>query len=1194
MGGAFEAINCGGLNGNTTISITADLIEPGTIALNAWTENPAGSNYTLLIKPDASTLRTISGTLTYSASLPALIRTNGASRFTIDGQAGKYLTFRNTTPSPAATAGTILFNNSSTSCYLKNSTIECNARSTLYGTVAIGNTGNNAVEISGNDVRDATAGTTGPLPGVGIYCASATSSLSILNNNVYNFNNYGMLIVSAANGAVISGNSIFFNSPTAPTSAQSCIYLMPTTFNHLVTNNYIGGQAPLCQGNAWNYPGTADFTGMFTNGNNAGAVTVSNNIISNIAMSSSGASNFYGIRIGNGLFNITNNTVGSVSVAGSISCAGTGNVYGLYLSSPNPANTAENNIFGNWSFTAASGTPSAYGMYVFSVNARKNKIFGISAANAALTPVIYGIHTSNMNTIVNEFSNNIITLDGGAATNPTIKGFGNNHLDDMNLKLYYNTIIISGPPTGTSSTYAYINENKTNLDFKNNIFVNLRGAGGTGKHYAIHMLSAPTVFNVDYNDFYSVAGPLSHYQAFDQANLADWQTITGQDAHSISTDPLFVSSTDQHPRQPLLIAGIPVTGVTTDYAGITRATIPTMGAYELTQVATTAATSVSQTAAILNGQVNACSQNVVTSFEYGLTTSYGSSVAATPSPVTGIIATGITAGLTGLTINTLYHYRAVGTVGTAKYYGADMTFDLMPTPSITSGPTPVCAGAPGNVYTTQAGKSNYVWTVVGGTVTAGGTSASNTVTITWNTTGSQSVSVNYQNSNGIPGPTPAVYNVTVNPASVGGSINPAAVTIIIGSSTGTLTLGGYTGVIQKWQRRFNGGSYTDIANTLPTYSETPGATGVYDYRVEVMAGTCASAYSALSTVTVNYLILVPGVVSSNASVCSGSAAPTLTSTPPNGTSPTYQWQSSPNNVTFTNIAGQTGATYSPGTITATTYFRQMQNSTGTSGGPLPTNSVTITVNPLPVPTILGPASLCATAGFANYLTETGMSGYTWTVSAGGSILGGQGTHYLTVSWNTEGAQWVKVNYYNAFGCGAATPTQLNVTVNGVPADAGSVSGPSAACAPSTGINYSVAPVSGATAYSWTLPPGASVVSGQYTNAITVDFAANSFSGPVIVSANNVCGNGYPSPPLLVTVTSLPGNAGAITGTAEVCQDVTGISYYVPPVINASGYTWTLPAGATIASGANTNGIFVDFGLNAVSYTHLTLPTKRIV
>ncbi|MEI6456292.1 MAG: phosphoribosylamine--glycine ligase, partial [bacterium] len=42
-----------------------------------------------------------------------------------------------------------------------------------------------------------------------------------------------------------------------------------------------------------------------------------------------------------------------------------------------------------------------------------------------------------------------------------------------------------------------------------------------------------------------------------------------------------------------------------------------------------------------------------------------------------------------------------------------------------------------------------------------------------------------------------------------------------------------------------------------------------------------------------------------------------------------------------------------------------------------TNTVTITVLPLPVPVITGPTSLCAGAGYANYLTEAGNSGYSW-------------------------------------------------------------------------------------------------------------------------------------------------------------------------------------------------------------------------
>jgi hypothetical protein len=1178
VGGAFEAINAGGLNGNTTINITADLTEPGTIALNAWTENPAGSNYTLLIKPSANVLRTISGTLTWSASTPALIRTNGAKRFTIDGQAGKYLTFRNTTATPNTTAGTIRFDNGSTSCYLKNSTIEGNYSGTAFGTVSIGSTGSNGVEISGNDIRESTAGTIGT-PGAGIYCASPTNSPVILNNNIYNFNNYGVLMSNAANGAIISGNNIFYNSSIPPSGFQIGIEFSATTINHQITNNYIGGQAPLCAGSAWNYPGPNFFLGIHASGIAGGPTTIAGNVVRNIWLSGSGTANFNGIQLVTGLFSITNNTVGSETVPGSITYAGVGLVSGIYVSSQNAANLVANNVVAGISLTAASGTPSVNGIYIQSGDVRKNKILGIGATNAALAPSVFGINVESNISTPNEISNNIISLNAGSATNPIIYGFYNQSHYSKTLKLFYNDVLISGPATVSSMTASFYTSFPSTLEFKNNIFANMRSAGGSGQHFVIYTLDQPPL-NSDYNDLYTVAGPFSHFLSANQANLAAWKSISGQDAHSVSTNPLFVSTTDLHPQQPLLIAGTPVPGITTDYAGITRATVPTMGAYELTQVATIAASGVTQTEATLNGTVNACDQTVATSFEYGLTTAYGNTVAATPATVTGGTTTPISKVLTGLTINTLYHYRAVGTVGTTKYYGADLTFDLVPTPSITSGPTTACTGSTGNVYTTQSGKQNYVWNVTGGTITAGGTSASNTVTVTWNTAGMQSVMVNYQNSVGISAPSPAVYAVNVVPGSVGGSISPATVSIVLGSSTGTLTLGNYTGVILKWQKRFNGGPYTDITNTLPTYSEIPGAVGVYDYRAEVMSGSCSSAFSAVSTVTVNYPLLVPGTVSASASICNGSSAPTLTSTPPNGTSPTYQWQSSANNVTFTNISGQTGATYSPGVLTATTYFRQMQNSTGTNGGPLPTNSVTITVNPIPVPTITGPTILCATAGFVNYLTETGMSGYTWTISAGGSFIGGQGTNFVTVYWSTPGAQWIKVNYTNSYGCAATVPTQLNVTVTGMPGTAGAITGPTNVCAPATGVVYSVAPVANATAYSWTLPPGTTVTSGQYTNSITVDFTANSSTGTMVVAANNICGNGSNSPPIMVNVNFLPWDADDIFGDQEVCQGAKGVSYGVPPIYNATGYTWTLPSGASIATGANTNSITVDFSLTA--------------
>ena len=58
--------------------------------------------------------------------------------------------------------------------------------------------------------------------------------------------------------------------------------------------------------------------------------------------------------------------------------------------------------------------------------------------------------------------------------------------------------------------------------------------------------------------------------------------------------------------------------------------------------------------------------------------------------------------------------------------------------------------------------TNYVWTVVGGTVTAGGTATDNTITITWTSTGPQTVSVNYTNATGCTAAAPKVLTVTVN------------------------------------------------------------------------------------------------------------------------------------------------------------------------------------------------------------------------------------------------------------------------------------------------------------------------------------------------------------------------------------------------------------------------------------------------
>jgi len=89
---------------------------------------------------------------------------------------------------------------------------------------------------------------------------------------------------------------------------------------------------------------------------------------------------------------------------------------------------------------------------------------------------------------------------------------------------------------------------------------------------------------------------------------------------------------------------------------------------------TNTASDVDQTTAVLNGEVYANDLSVSVSFEYGLTDSYGSTLTADQSPVTGLIFTDVSANITGLSPNTEYHFRVVGQYSKASIYGDDQTF----------------------------------------------------------------------------------------------------------------------------------------------------------------------------------------------------------------------------------------------------------------------------------------------------------------------------------------------------------------------------------------------------------------------------------------------------------------------------------------------------------------------------------------
>ena len=196
------------------------------------------------------------------------------------------------------------------------------------------------------------------------------------------------------------------------------------------------------------------------------------------------------------------------------------------------------------------------------------------------------------------------------------------------------------------------------------------------------------------------------------------------------------------------------------------------------------------------------------------------------------------------------------------------------------------------------------------------------------------------------------------------------------------------------------------------------------------------------------------------------------------------------------------------------------------------------------PTISGPLQLCYHNATDAYTTESGMNNYTWTISAGGGFVGPTDTNVVQVQWNRKGTHTLSVNYTTPSGCTSSSPTSISVVVDSLPYHAGPITGPSTICVGDSSVVYSVDSIPFATAYVWTLPPGATIVDGQNTRIITVSFSNDAQSGNLQVYGNNLCGNGTPSPAFEITVTQPPYPPSIQqNGDSLVSDVITGNQWY---------------------------------------------------
>ncbi|HEY6913249.1 MAG TPA: Ig-like domain-containing protein, partial [Paludibacter sp.] len=369
------------------------------------------------------------------------------------------------------------------------------------------------------------------------------------------------------------------------------------------------------------------------------------------------------------------------------------------------------------------------------------------------------------------------------------------------------------------------------------------------------------------------------------------------------------------------------------------------------------------------------------------------------------------------------------------------TVSALPVPTFTaSAGLTTCVGTD-VTYITQGGGgiTNYNWSVPGTlgvdySISSGGIGiSSNTVTLKWLTSGSKTVTVNYSNSGGCSGSTPAtnttnvvalptIYNVTG-----GGSYCSGGIGVVIGLS------GSQTGV-----------SYQLYSGASPVGSAVSGTGSAISFGNQTVAGanynvigtnatSCSQAMNGSATITVNAIPTIYNVTGGG-SYCSGGSGVAI-GLSGSETGVSYQLYSGASPV-GSPISG-TGSAISFGNQTVAGANYNVIATNAASCTQAMNGSVSVTVNALPIIyNVTGGGSYCSGgSGVAIGLSgsQTGVSYQLYSgASSVGSAVSGTGSAISFGNQTVAGANYNVIGT-NATSCTQAMNGSVAVVVNPLPA-----------------------------------------------------------------------------------------------------------------------------------------------------------------
>ena len=490
----------------------------------------------------------------------------------------------------------------------------------------------------------------------------------------------------------------------------------------------------------------------------------------------------------------------------------------------------------------------------------------------------------------------------------------------------------------------------------------------------------------------------------------------------------------------------------------------------------------------------------------------------------------------------------------------DILINPLPSPSITSasGSTTICQGLTDTYSVMMNADRTYLWTVTGGTITAG--VGTNSIDVQWGTAGAGEV----------------LIRETI-------------------TSTGCFLEDTMAVIIQPEPTPFITGDNEVCIQDTHTYSVTNSGNS-FDW--DVTNGTIIGT-DTLSSVQIQWTgpdpgqIIITETITSTGCINRDTLDVTINPLPsPVITGLNDVCENQMETYSIPNTGNAFNWTVTNGTIIGDPTSASIQviwNSTGrvivretiTTTGCFLEDSLDVNVNLLPVNSINGQDTICV-GDTENYsiVAATGNT-YNWSIDNGnGTITGVNTADNVDINWTTAGtAQIILQETVTLTGC--VNSDTLSVVIIDQPNT--DITGPNSLCAGDTAFYQASTPPAGFTyIYTWTVQ-GGSILSGDGTSQVQVDWNNVPTGADYIIVNIQVQGSncsattplpGGPGDMGFVVLNSLPTPViNSTTGMGDVCQVST--HQYSTTNDPSNTYNWTVTGGNIIA-GAGTSDITVEW------------------